>query len=107
MFKEALYKAFDDMFEHLGQEVQFQPHNASTTTTIIAVVKEPENLYDLGATTTKVDQVAQVTVKTSDITPEKNDVIIIGSRRYKIYEHPLLDASTYMWKFHAIFVGTE
>ena len=105
MFKEALYRAFDDMFEHLGQEVQFQPHNASETTNIIAVIKEPENLYELGQTTNKVDQVAQVTVKASEVTPGKSDIIIVGTRRYKIYEQPLLDASTYMWKFHAVLVG--
>lgn len=100
MFKEALYKAFDDMFEHLGQEVQFQPRNASSIN-IIAVFKEPENPYKLGDSLL-VNQIAEVTVKSKGIIPKIGDFIVVNERKYKIYEEPLLDASTYMWKFHVV-----
>jgi len=102
MFKEALHRAFDDMFEHLGQEVQFQSRNASPMN-IIAVVKQPENPYGLGDSSV-VNQVAEITTKSSAVTPRIGDFIVADTRKYKIYEEPLLDASTYMWKFHAVLV---
>lgn len=102
MFKEALRRAFDDMFEHLGQEVQFQPRGASVVN-IIAVIKQPENPYELGDSP-MVNQVAEITIKSSEITPKIGDFILANNRKYKIYEEPLLDASTYMWKFRAVLV---
>ena len=102
MFKEALHRAFDDMFEHLGQEVQFQPRNASPMN-IVAIVKQPENPYELGDSQI-VSEVAEVTIKSSGATPRIGDFIVANTRKYKIYEEPLLDASTYMWKFHAVLV---
>ena len=97
-----MHRAFDDMFEHLGQEIQFRPRNASPIN-IIAVVKEPENPYELGDSPL-VNQVAEVTIKSKDIIPKIGDFIVANERKYKIYEEPLLDASTYMWKFHAALV---
>lgn len=44
MFKDALTTAVNDMFEHLGQEAFFK----SRGTVLIAVIKQPENLYELG-----------------------------------------------------------
>ena len=102
MFKEALHRAFDDMFEHLGQEVLFQPRNASAVN-IIALIKQPENPYELGDSPV-VKQVAEVAIKSNTITPKIGDFITIDSRKYKIYEEPLLDTSTYIWKFHAVLV---
>ncbi len=102
MFKEALHRAFDDMFEHLGQEVQFQPRGASPVN-IIAVVKQPENPYGLGDSQ-MVNEVAEVTTKSRNITPKIGDFIVVDNRKYKIYEEPLLDASTYMWKFRAVLM---
>lgn len=103
MFTEALSKAFDDMFEHLGQEVQFQPRGASPVVNIIAVVKQPENPYELGDSPI-VNQVAEITIKSSSITPRIGDFVLVNNKEYKIYEEPKLDASTYIWKFHAVLV---
>lgn len=102
MFKEALITAVNDMFEHLGQEVIFKPKNGEAKS-LIAVIKQPENLYELGDSQL-VSQIAEVSVKSSDITPRIGDVVEIGSKKYKIFEEPLLDASTLIWRFNAVLV---
>ena len=100
MFKEALITAVNDMFEHLGQEIIFKPRNGDNLS-LIAVIKQPETPYELGDSP-MVKQVAEITIKSSEITPKIGDFILANNRKYKIYEEPLLDASTYMWKFHAV-----
>ncbi len=102
MFKEALIRAFDDMFNHLGQEIQYCPRNAAVIN-VVAVIKQPENPYDLGGSSL-VSQVAEVTIKSSEVTPKIGDILIIDSRKYKICEEPLLDASTRLYKFHAVLM---
>ena len=102
-FGEILAHAVDDLFEHLGGEIQFKPRGGSAVT-IFAIVKNPENLYELGDSKI-VGQVANFTVRASDITPQIGDFLILGSKKYKIYEEPLLDASNYLWKFNAVLIG--
>ena len=99
MFKEALETAVNDMFDHLGQEVVFKPKNGEMKS-LVAVIKEPENPYEIGESPI-VKQVADVSLKSSDITPKVGDVIEANSKKYKIFEEPLLDASTLIWRFNA------
>lgn len=105
MFESLVKQAFTDMFEHLGFEVTFKSREGAQTQ-ICAIIKQAENPYELGDSQI-VDQVAEVTVKSSDITPKIGDYIITDSRKYKIYTEPLLDASTLVWKFYAVLVEEE
>lgn len=103
MFKEALVTAVNDMFEHLGQEIIFKSRKGGVLS-LIAVIKCPENPYELGDSQI-VKQVAEVSVKATYVTPKIGDVIEVNSKKYKIFEEPLLDASTLIWRFNAAFVG--
>lgn len=102
MFKDILHTAFEDMFEHLGVGIQYQPRG-NAVMSIVAVVKNPENLYIAGESDV-VGQSASVTVRAHEITPRIGDVLILDSKKYKIFKEPLLDASNYMWKFEAILI---
>lgn len=103
MFKNALETAVNDMFKHLGQEILFKSRGGEELS-LIAVIKQPENPYEIGDSQI-VRQVAEVSVKSADITPKVGDVIKANSKRYKIFEEPLLDASTLIWRFNAALVG--
>lgn len=103
MFKEVLETAVNDMFEHLGQEIVFKPRGGEALS-LTAVIKRPENPYKLGESQI-VRQVAEVNVKTVDIIPKVGDVIEMNGKKYKIFEEPLLEASTLIWKFNAVLVG--
>lgn len=105
MFVDALVTAVDDIFEHLGQEAIFKSRGA-VTKSLIAVIKRPENLYEIGDSQV-VSQVAKVSVKAADITPKIGDVIEVDSKKYKIFEEPLLEASTLIWRFNATLVGEK
>jgi hypothetical protein len=100
--KEVLTTAFDDVFEHLGVEATFDPRT-SPPVSIIALVKEPEGVYEVGSSQV-VGQVAEFSVKAADVSPKVGDTILLGSKKYKIHEEPLLDASNLLWKFNAILV---
>ncbi len=102
MFKEALMNAINDMFEHLGLEIVFKPQGGKSCT-LIAVIKQPENSYELGDNQI-VRQVAEISIKSADATPRVGDIIEVDSKKYKIYEEPLLDASTLIWKFFAALI---
>lgn len=102
MFRDALIKVVDDMFEHLGQEIIVKPRGGKPCS-LIAVIKRPENLYELGESQ-MVSQIAEISVKSSDITPKIGDVIEVNSKKHKIFEEPLLDASTLIWRFNAVLV---
>lgn len=102
MFRDLLKTAFDDMFEHLGAFVQYRSQ-AGAVSTVMAVIKQPENLYELGDSQL-IDQVAEVTVKAEEISPRIGDYITDRDKTYKIYTEPLLDASNYIWKFLAVLV---
>lgn len=45
MFRDLVVQAFNDMFDHLGDECVYQSKNG-TETKLIAVVKQPENPYE-------------------------------------------------------------
>lgn len=105
MFKKALITAVNDMFEHLGQEIIFKPRNGDNLS-LIAVIKQPENPYELGDSKI-IDQVSDVSVKTADVTPKIGDIIEVDSKKYKIFEEPLLDISTLIWRFNAVLVGDK
>lgn len=102
MFRDLVVQAFNDMFDHLGDECVYQSRNG-TETKLIVVVKQPENPYEIGDSQI-IERVAEVTVKSADVTPRIGDYIIANSKTYKIYEEPLLDASNLIWKFHAVLV---
>ncbi len=95
--------AVDDMFEHLGQEIVFRSRGGKSLS-LIAVIKRPENLYELGDSQV-VGQVAEVSVKAKEITPRIGDIIEVNSQKYKIFEEPLLEASTLIWRFNAVLIG--
>jgi hypothetical protein len=97
-----LEQVFDDVFEHLGVEIIFDP-KASEPVSIIALVKEPESVYEVGNSQV-IGQVAEFSVKAFDVTPKVGDCIILGSKKYKIHEEPLLAASNLLWKFHAVLM---
>ena len=103
MFKEALETAVNDMFEHLGQKVIFKPKKGETKS-LIAVIKQPENPYEIGESQI-VKQVAEVSLKAADVNPEIGDVVEVNSKKYKIFEEPLLEASTLIWRFNATLIG--
>ncbi len=105
MFMNMVFQAFDDMFDHLGDEYVFQSRNG-TKKTIVAVIKQPENPYVLGDSSI-IEQVAEITMKSSDISPKIGDCIITKTGTYKIYEEPMLDASNYLWRFHAVLMEKE
>jgi hypothetical protein len=95
-------QVFDDVFEHLGIEVVFKP-KGSEPVSVIALVKEPEGVYEVGSSQV-IGQVAEFTVKAVDANPKVGDQAELGSKRYKICEEPLLDASNLVWKFQAVLV---
>ena len=103
MFRGALETAVNDIFEHLGQEIVFKPKNGETKS-LIAVIKQPENPYEIGDSPI-VKQVAEVSLKATDVNPKIGDVIEVNSKKYKIFEEPLLEASTLIWRFNATLVG--
>ena len=103
MFREALINAVNDMFEHLGQEIIFKSRNGDVLS-LIAIIKQPENPYEIGESQI-IQQVAEVSLKSADVTPRTGDIIEVNSKKYKIFEEPLLDASTLIWRFNATLVG--
>ena len=103
MLKEALETAINDMFEHLGQKVVFKPEKGEMKS-LIAIIKQPENPYEIGESQI-VKQVAEVSLKATDVNPKIGDVIEVNSKKYKIFEEPLLEASTLIWRFNATLIG--
>lgn len=95
-----LNRMFSDVFDHLGIEVEYKPRT-STAFKTLALVKEPENVYEVGSSQV-IGQMAEFAVRKSDVQPEIGDVIFVGNKKYKIYEEALLDASNMIWKFRAI-----
>jgi hypothetical protein len=99
----ALQRMYDDVFDHLGIEVEYKPKTSAAFKTL-ALIKEPENVYEVGSSNV-VGQVAEISVKVADLKmPMVGDVIFIGNKKYKICEDPLLDASNVIWKFNAVLV---
>jgi hypothetical protein len=102
MIKEALQTAFDDVFEHLGIEVLFQ-QGSTASFYVVALMKEPEGIYEVGSSQV-IGQVAEFSVKAADVSPKVGDRILLGSKKYKIHEEPLLDGTNYLWKFQAVLM---
>ena len=102
MIKEALQTAFDDVFEHLGVEVLFQQGSLASFY-VVALMKEPESVYEVGSSQV-IGQVAEFSVKAADVSPKVGDRILLGSKKYKIHEEPLLDGSNVVWKFQAVLM---
>ena len=103
MFRGALETAVNDLFEHLGQKVVFKPKKGEMKS-LIAIIKQPENPYEIGESQI-VKQVAEVSLKATDVNPKIGDVIEVNSKKYKIFEEPLLEASTLIWRFNATLIG--
>jgi hypothetical protein len=102
MIKEALQTAFNDVFGHLGIEVIVKA-KGSEPLSVLALVKEPEGVYEVGSSQV-VGQVAEFSVKAADVTPKVGDFFLLGFKKYKIHEEPLLDTSNIVWKFSAVLV---
>ncbi len=83
MFRDTVITAINDVFDHLGQEVTIRSRNGETKQ-VIAVIKQPENPYELGDSQI-VEQTAEVSIKSSDATPEIGDFILVNDRRYKVF----------------------
>jgi len=103
MFAEIVKQALDDMINYLGQPIIYTDKSGNTSS-VIAVIKAAENQYELGDSQ-MIDQVAEVSIKASDITPKIGEYICSNGRKYKIFEGPLLDASTLIWRFKAVLIG--
>jgi hypothetical protein len=109
MIKDALQTAFDDVFEHLGMEVTYIAKNTNgihgneVAKQYRMCCRHPENVYEVGSSQV-IGQVAEFSVKVVDVTPKVGDVIFLDSKKYKIHEEPLLDASNLIWKFHAVLL---
>ena len=104
-FRKVVYGAFDQVFDHLGDEVIFS-HSGEDKKTCLAIIKEPELPYEIGDSPI-VNQISEVALRSGDVKPVIGDFIIRGENKYKIYDAPVLDASTYLWRFHAILVEKE
>lgn len=102
MFKDTVITAINDMFDHLGHEVTIRSRNGEKKR-VIAVIKQPENPYELGDSQI-VEQVTEVSIKSTNATPRIGDFILVNDRRYKIFEEPLMDGITQMWKFNAVLM---
>jgi hypothetical protein len=100
MIKEALQTAFNDVFDRLGIEIVFKA-KGSEPLSILALVKEPESVYEVGGSQV-VGQVAEFSARVVDVIPKVGDFLFLGSKKYKIHEEPLLDASNIVWKFSAV-----
>lgn len=105
MIKAALQQAFDDVIEHLGIDVEYKSKRSDESKIIRMCCKLPENMYEVGSSQI-VGQVAEFAVRKSDVQPVIGDVIFVGSKRYKIYEEPLLDSSNLIFKFNTVLEGT-
>ena len=103
MFEEIVKQALNDMINHLGQPIIYTDKSGQTSA-MIAVIKTPENQYDLGDSQV-IDQVAEVTLNADDITPKIGEYICSNGRKYRIYTEPILDASNNVWKFFAVSIG--
>jgi hypothetical protein len=68
-----LKQVFDDVFEHLGVEIIFDPRT-SEPVSIVALVKEPVGVYEVGGSQV-IGQVAEFSMKSSDATPKIGDSI--------------------------------
>jgi hypothetical protein len=98
----AWNRVFDDVFEHLGVEVIFKS-KTSEPVSVLALVKEPESIYEIGSSQV-IGQVAEFSVRAADVIPKVGDFIFLGSKKYKIHEEPLSDASNLVLKFKAVLV---
>jgi hypothetical protein len=103
--KDTLKNAFDDVFEHLGAEVIFKPKSLEPVS-IIALVKEPEGVYEIGSSHV-IGQVAEFSVKVSDVSPKIGDQAELGSKKYRICEEPLLDVSNLIWVCSGLLIETK
>ena len=103
MFAEIVKQALDDMINHLGQPIIYTDKSGQTSA-MIAVIKTPENQYDLGDSQV-IDQVAEVTLNADDSHPKLGEYFCSNGRKYKIYTEPMLDASNNVWKFFAVSIG--
>lgn len=103
MFEEIVKQALNDMINHLGQPIIYTDESGQTSA-MIAVIKTPENQYDLGDSQV-IDQVAEVTLNADDLTPKIGEYIYSNGRKYRIYTEPMLDASNNVRKFFAVSIG--
>ena len=100
-----LQQMFSDLFDHLGVEVEYKPRT-STAFKTLALIKEPENVNEVGSSQI-IGQVAEFVIHKSDVQPQIGDIIFVVNKRYKIYEEPLLDPSNLIWKFNAVLERIE
>ncbi len=103
MYKDAVHRAFEDMFRYLGVEITYQPQDAASFP-LIGVLKNPESVFDIGTNET-VGQVIAITLKSSDVTPKIGDRIVLDFKTYKIYREPLLSGYDYIWKVEGVLIS--
>lgn len=102
LFKDAVFRAFEDMFIYLGIDIIYQPRGAAPFT-ITGVLKNPETSYVLGESDV-VRQAISIAVRSCDVEPRVGDLIVLDEKTYKIYREPLLDGYDYIWKIEATLV---
>lgn len=74
---------------------------------IKVLIKRPETTYSLGADGALTQQIASIKIRSEDVTSFSiGDYIKIKKRFYKIFEPPLKDSSSKIWKIQAVGEGS-
>ncbi|WCR59696.1 MAG: hypothetical protein PG978_001144 [Wolbachia endosymbiont of Ctenocephalides felis wCfeF] len=100
-------RLLEDCFEHLGVEAIYCNRNKEGIRRIKVLIKRPETTYSLGADGALTQQIASIEIRSEDVTSFSiGDYIKIEKRFYKIFEPPLKDSSSEIWKIQAVGEGS-
>lgn len=100
-------RLLEDCFEHLGVEATYCNKNKEGIRKIKVLIKRPETTYSLGADGALTQQIASIKIRSEDVTSFSiGDYIKIKKRFYKIFEPPLKDSSSKIWKIQAVGEGS-
>lgn len=96
-------KLLEDCFEHLGVEATYCNKNKEGIRKIKVLIKRPDTTYSLGADGALTQQIASIEIRSEDVTSFSiGDYIKIEKRFYKIFEPPLKDSSSEIWKIEGV-----
>ena len=102
-----LKKMFKDTFEHLGKKAVYQSQRVGFVD-VFVLIKQPERVYELGDNGQFVERIAIFEILSESISnPKIGDFLFIDSRKYKVYNEPLLNGSGDIFELTAIFVAKE
>ena len=99
-----LSQLFDDCFAHLGEEALYQGKQQEKLVRVL--IKQPDIAYQLGEGQF-IGETAVIEVRISDLpSPKVGDYITVNERHYKIYQPPLKDSSSTLWRIQAMVMKT-